>query len=171
MKTSEQQTLQFGGEQLSYSQEEIHANQVVVRAKGRVKQMTAIYGRNIKELLLKYAQKSLLMKMCWELLKTESWTKRSATWKLLGTPGGRPLLYLQVRSGQITKETGFGLLPTLTASEWKGVPKNRFYGSKTYRSDKLASRFRKHENDSPLLNPDYAELFMGYPKGHTDLKH
>gem|GEM_PF-2097690 len=62
------------------------------------------------------------------------------------------------------------LLPTLTASEYKGVAKNRFWGSPTYRGDKLASRFRKQKEDLTHLNPDYAELFMGFPMGWTVLK-
>lgn len=62
------------------------------------------------------------------------------------------------------------LLPTLTASEYKGVAKNRFWGSPTYRGDKLVSRFRKQKEDLTHLNPDYAELFMGFPMGWTELK-
>ena len=62
------------------------------------------------------------------------------------------------------------LLPTLTASEYKGVSRNRFWGSPTYRGDKLASRFRTQKEDLTHLNPDYAELFMGFPTGWTVLK-
>jgi hypothetical protein len=71
---------------------------------------------------------------------------------------------------QYTKETGFSLWPTLTASEYKGVPRNRYLGSKTYRGDKLASYFRRCESDPCYLNPSYAEVYMGYPAGHTDLR-
>ena len=49
--------------------------------------------------------------------------------------------------------------------------KNRYWGSHTYRSDKLASRFRTQSEDMTHINPDYAEVYMGFPMGWTVLDH
>ncbi len=54
---------------------------------------------------------------------------------------------------------------------WKGAAKNRYWGSHTYRSDKLASRFRTQSEDMTHINPDYAEVYMGFPMGWTVLDH
>lgn len=40
-----------------------------------------------------------------------------------------------------------------------------------YRSDKLASRFRTQSEDMTHINPDYAEVYMGFPMGWTVLDH
>jgi len=59
--------------------------------------------------------------------------------------------------------------PTARASEYKTVPKNRFYGSKTYRGN-LGEAVRTSEADGHL-NPTWVEWLMGFPTGHTELKH
>ena len=61
------------------------------------------------------------------------------------------------------------LQPTLTASEYKGSCKKRFQGSDELRGDKLSSNLRTHFNSLTHLNPSYAELYMGYPLGWTEL--
>ena len=85
-------------------------------------------------------------------------------------PQGRLYYQLQVLE-PCTGDIGQRLLPTLTASEWKGTAKNRYWGSHTYRSDKLASRFRTQSEDMTHINPDYAEVYMGFPMGWTVLDH
>ena len=106
------------------------------------------------------------------LLESSEWHSMMCfmTWKVKVTPQGRLYYQLQV-SEPCTGDIGQRLLPTLTASEWRGVAKNRYWGSHTYRSDKLASRFRMQSEDMTHINPDYAEAFMGFPTGWSVLEH
>jgi len=64
-----------------------------------------------------------------------------------------------------------GLIPTISASEGKGAARKRFAGSEEYRSSKTAEGLRECESDHLYLNPNFAEVFMGYPEGWTDLEH
>jgi hypothetical protein len=59
--------------------------------------------------------------------------------------------------------------PTPAASDYKGAPKNRYWGSDTYRSN-LREAVRENQ-ESGQLNPAWTEWLMGFPSGHTDLKH
>ncbi len=59
--------------------------------------------------------------------------------------------------------------PTPAASDYKGAPKNRYWGSDTYRSN-LREAVRENQ-ESGQLNPAWVEWLMGFPIGHTDLKH
>lgn len=59
--------------------------------------------------------------------------------------------------------------PTPTASDYKGAPKNRYLGSETYKSN-LREAARTSETDGQL-NPTWVEWLMGFPIGHTELKH
>tara|TARA_R110002153_G_scaffold263248_1_gene424429 strand:- start:54 stop:473 length:420 start_codon:yes stop_codon:yes gene_type:complete len=59
--------------------------------------------------------------------------------------------------------------PTARASEYKTVPKNRYWGSETYRGN-LGEAVRTSEEDGHL-NPTWVEWLMGFPLGHTELKH
>ena len=60
------------------------------------------------------------------------------------------------------------LWPTPSASNAKGAVRNRFMGSKTYRSN-LDEAVRTHKYDGQL-NPQWVEWLMGYPEGWTDLE-
>ena len=60
------------------------------------------------------------------------------------------------------------LWPTPSASNAKGAVRDRFMGSKTYRSN-LDEAVRTHKYDGQL-NPQWVEWLMGYPEGWTDLE-
>ena len=72
-------------------------------------------------------------------------------------------------SERFTPENGLRLLPTMGASEWKGATKKRYIGSKWYHGSKCAEGLRTSENDPQYLNPNFAEVFMGFPMGWTEL--
>lgn len=133
------------------------------------RRMTVTSGRKCLELSKNSGPLGLLEKM---LLESSEWhsTMCFLTWKAKATPQGRLYYQLQV-SEPCTDDTEQRLLPTLTASEWRGVAKNRYWGSSTYRADKLASRFRRQSEDMTHINPDYAEAYMGFPTGWTVLDH
>ena len=60
-------------------------------------------------------------------------------------------------------------LPTLTANEHKGSGTDRYIGSPQYRGAKTAEALRTKATDPIYLSPSFAEEFMGYPIGFTEL--
>lgn len=64
--------------------------------------------------------------------------------------------------------TGCGLLPTITASEWKGASSKRFRNSEHFHGSKMSEGLRISLHCPPYLNPLFGELAMGYPIGWTD---
>ncbi len=60
-----------------------------------------------------------------------------------------------------------GLIPTITANENKGSGRARFAGSPEYRGAKASEALRASESDPIYLNPNFAEVFMGYPQDWT----
>lgn len=115
--------------------------------------------------------------LCWKTSQTsyqlsegESLETRLGTWPAAGMMRNGES-YRREPLVQLKSEKGSLWSPTLTASEWKGVSKKRFLGSPEYRADKLASYFRRSANDLTHLNPDYAEVYMGFPMGWTELDH
>ena len=148
-------------------QEDSPASHSLLPGSGRARRMTAISGRKCLELSKNSGPLGLLEKMLLESLEWHS-TMCFLTWKTKVTPQGRLYYQLQVLE-PCTGDIGQRLLPTLTASEWRGTAKNRYWGSHTYRSDKLASRFRTQSEDMTHINPDYAEVYMGFPMGWTVL--
>jgi hypothetical protein len=153
--------------QLTLFSQETLANLTVLPARDKARMMTVSSGRKLTAYWKPSDPAGLCAKM---LLETSHWASMVCllTWNVVGTPGKRLLFQLQL-SEPFTEETGYSLWPTLVASEWRGVAKDRFWGSPTYRSDKLASRFRKTKDDMTHLNPDYAEAFIGFPMGWTVL--
>jgi hypothetical protein len=66
--------------------------------------------------------------------------------------------------------TGSLSLPTIGASEWKGVPYKRFRGSPHSRSGRMSEGLRTCETDPIYLHPSFGELAMGFPIGWSDLE-
>ena len=155
-------------EKLCSYQEETLASHTVRQGKGKGSSMKDISGHKCSELSEDCTPIGLLTKMCLEAYPSELRLKNAMTWKMKAI-GSNHFAYQLVPLERTTFAKEFSLWPTLTASEWKGVSRDRFYGSSTYRSDKLASRFRKQKEDLTHLNPDYAEAFMGFPTGWTVL--
>lgn len=62
------------------------------------------------------------------------------------------------------------LLPTIGANEFKGASKVRFRGSVEFRGAKMAEGVRFQETDPIYLNPQFAELMMGYEPDYTLLE-
>ena len=76
-----------------------------------------------------------------------------------GNPGSRP----NQKGGKILAEEvkkSVGLLPTMTACEWKGRGPN----------SKQQGLTNKIGCTGGQLNPTWVEWLMGYPLGYTDLK-
>ncbi len=62
------------------------------------------------------------------------------------------------------------ILPTLGASEYKGASRKRYKGSPHFRGAKTSEALRNCETDATYLNPQFAELMMGYPIDYTRLE-
>lgn len=61
-------------------------------------------------------------------------------------------------------------LPTLGASEGKGSSRTRFKGSPNFRGAKMSEGLRISLDCPIYLNPSFAEIVMGLPKGYTELE-
>jgi len=66
-----------------------------------------------------------------------------------------------------THGTEYGFLPTPLASCHKGAPKDRYFGSDTYKSN-LAEALRDSANDPIYPHPDFVQEMMGFPTKHLD---
>ncbi len=64
----------------------------------------------------------------------------------------------------------FTLLPTILASERKGVSRKRFQGSPHSQNTRTAEVFRKSQECPKYLNPSLAEAIMGLPRDYTLLE-
>ena len=62
-----------------------------------------------------------------------------------------------------------GLLPTPTATDWKGVPLSRYKGSEKYRGGRLVEALRTGPESGTLPHPEFLEEIMGYPITWTEL--
>ena len=63
-----------------------------------------------------------------------------------------------------------GLLPTPTASQWRGAARKRYKGSPHYKGSFTVEALR-HSIDCPqYANPDFVEAIMGFPTRWTELK-
>lgn len=78
-------------------------------------------------------------------------------------------LYELAMLGSPISGKDYGFLPTTTATEWKGSPRSRFLGSPEYRGARTSEALRTGSEDWTLLHPSFAEVFMGFPLGWTDL--
>ena len=61
--------------------------------------------------------------------------------------------------------------PTPTATMYKGWSKNHNRAATDDRLDYSVERESHESNQSGRLNPTWVEWLMGFPSGHTDLKH
>ncbi len=135
-----------------------------------LEKMTAISGRNVVGLSKNSGRIGSLEKM---LLESLIW--RSTTclpiWKPSATPAGR-LIFQLVPLARDTSAGASGLLPTPRASDYKDSGP---VGSKSHRhmlkKDYLCAVVKSPDMPLGMLNPQWLEWFMGYPIGHTELKH
>lgn len=61
-------------------------------------------------------------------------------------------------------------LPTILASECRGVSRKRYKGSPNFYGTRTAEPFRTSESCPTLLNPLFGEELMGLPRGYTELE-
>jgi hypothetical protein len=131
----------------------------------QARRMTATSGQNLRGLCESYGRLGYLQRM---LLGTSAWgsTKCFLTWKASATPAGRSLFQL-VPLEPTTDATGSGLLPTLTARDFKSDTCSPEFRAKR---DALKTGKTLPWTLRGLLNPTWCEWFMGFPVGHTALE-
>lgn len=64
----------------------------------------------------------------------------------------------------------YGWLPTLNASDHKGVQRFRYKGSAESRGVRMAEGLRTSSANGTILHPHFAEAVMGYPITWTELR-
>jgi len=124
------------------------------------------YGANMRDSLARYDPATHLLKMS-QLCLFGDLIESSATLPRSGTMRSGIVYQLPTLAPGI-EGTEFGLLPTPTASGYKGSVKGRFYGSPTFRGN-LTEALRNGPEDPIYPHPDFVELMMGFPIGHTAL--
>ena len=150
------------GEGQGYSQVDFLANLTVLAGSEEARRMTVRSGEKCSVLLTRQGRVGWLLKM---LLESSVWDSPILflTWKVRATKSGHAL-YQLAPCTRGTEETEFGLLPTPTAHDAidGNYPseKKRNHGAGTLTSQAGGK-----------LNPEWIEWLMGYPIGHTDLKH
>ena len=104
----------------------------------------------------------------------EQWAKRSAIAK---NKSFGPSLSVKVQImetlGEVDNQTAreyYLNLPTPTTSDAKGASAKRYKGS-PYSHGNLREEIRSGETDGQYPHPKFVEWMMGFPTGHTDLKH
>ena len=61
------------------------------------------------------------------------------------------------------------LLPTIGKNEYKDTAQSRYKGSKDFHGAKMSEGLRTCKKDPIYLNPSFAEVVMGFPRGWTEL--
>ena len=103
----------------------------------------------------------------WQRCLIEGWARFSEPWPRAGmTRNGIAYRLPTLVPG--TNGTEFGYLPTLTKSDAKGSPRNRWNGNDKSHGN-LCEALRDGPDDPIYPHPDFAEQLMGFPAGWTEL--
>lgn len=147
------------------SAEDSPASQCPLPGSAKARQMTATSGLQCLKSSSASGQLGSLERT---LLDSSAWgsTKCWLTWQQKVTPAGH-LLFQLVPLEPTTSETGSGLLPTLTARDYKSDSCTPEFRAKR---DALATGKTLPWTLGGLLNPLWCEPFMGYPAGWTELE-
>ncbi len=105
-----------------------------------------------------------LMKTFGDQFRMASLTGKSMSSKVLATPAGRPLLFLQVSLEPHTAEREFGWLPTPLRDDYKGGSDAPRKDNGKLRLDQLRHWY-KIKTGLSYPNPDFYRVMMGYPDG------
>lgn len=128
---------------------------------GEAKRMTATSGRQCSTLYDDASPLGSLVRMC---LESPRWNSSTVllTWRSSAIASNR-LLFRLVPSTPSTDGTESGLWPTLSANDWKGSAKSG------QRRGQITDPAMGVIPPSGQLNPAWAEWYMGYPVGWTEL--
>lgn len=164
---SEQQTSLFTEGLSTFFPEAFHVSPIVLPAKEKEQKMIATCGPKTLEQFGRFSRNGLWAKTFLELLiGMEGWysSKCALTWKLKGTRFNR--LYCQlVPSMQIIGATGYGLLPTPTASDDKGGRTKHHKRTALNNWRDFSRQILGHTYPHPMLTM----ARMGYPSDWTVL--
>lgn len=105
----------------------------------------------------------------WQRCFIEEWAKFSETWPTSGMIRSGIAYRLPPLACPIAEEE-FLRLPTPLASNYRGVSRKRFRGSKHYRGGHTSEVLRNCYEDPIYLNPSFAEAMMGLPNDYTRLE-
>lgn len=107
----------------------------------------------------------------WQGCLLEGWTRYREAWPRSGmTRNG--IAYRRVPLVPHTEGIGSGLLPTPTRSDFGGSGDKRAETRKrSYLKDYLHYYDAGRGNGASYPHPEFVEALMGFPIGHTELKH
>ena len=148
--------------QLTLFQEDSPASHSLLPGSGRARRMTVISGRKCLELSKNSGPLGLLEKMLLESLEWHS-TMCFLTWKTKVTPQGRLYYQLQVLE-PCTGDIGQRLLPTLTASEWRGTAKTDI-GESHISVRQISEPFQDAERRYDTYQSRLCRSLYGLPNG------
>lgn len=181
-------------QQLTLSVQGSPASLLATQGSSEARQMTVTSGRMCLELSRKSGPLGCFLRMC---LESSTWrsTRCYLAWKPRATKQRR-LLSRLVPSVPRIGEIGSGLLPTLTATDAAPITGGELYVTKT---GTVRARYKLHSSNRGLLptltqhgnynrvgaspnsgdglatvlggniNPEFAEWFMGFPVGWSEL--
>ena len=169
------------------SSEDTPVNRSVSQVVKEAKKTKDISGQKCIDLYESCGLDGSFAKMLVDTLNSVS-TKYSLHWRLKDTPSGR-LLFQRAVSMPRTKETGSGLWLTPTAVQTDEHPDKmkermaKYPNGTTVGSLTSQVKYAPSQGGTPLplavrtsetdgqLNPTWVEWLMGFPTGHTELKH
>jgi len=156
MTTSPKQTSLFTEEPLTFCQEVSHASHTAKPVNDSERMMNAISGPKCLEQFEKFNRAGSWAKMfVGFLIGMTDWcsTRCKLTWKLKGTRYNRYYFQLQV-SEHPMKDTEYGLLPTLTATDSQDRPLREMTKESMSRGFKKGANLM-HIAKSPMLQKMY----------------
>ena len=127
------------------------------------------YGPNSTEPFASFDHESRSWKTFQRLSLADS-TSYSGAWPSSGMMRSGKL-YQLVMWGHATYDDEYSssrMLPTPSATEHKGAPRNRYRGSPNYRGSRMVEGLRDSEECPATVSPRFVELAMGFPTGWTD---
>ena len=158
-------------DQLILSLEDTHANHSVLLGSREAQMMTVISGQKCLELYRRQDQLGFCVKM---LLGISSWgsTRCFLTWRPKVTERNH-LLFQLVPQTRCIEGTGYGLLPTPTASEAMNCYRQVFWRNTTPRvrsNQGVEGSARLGDIVQGRPHPECLEKMMGYPLGWTEIE-
>ena len=170
-----QQTLFAGGFPVSQSQ-------IVDTAKGSQRLHNLVCGTNSIESFAYYSRDTSSWKTCQQSF-LEDLESFSETWPRQGITVNGVAYQRRLLKEPVTRETGFGLLPTPRAAKGMEMRLSKNMAKlehKKYLETEMAARIHtygethltnsKEIGENGVLNPSFVELLMGFPLGWTELK-
>ncbi len=149
-----------------------HASRIRLQECVRHLVMNVTYGRSSGESLAKLSPDGLWLRMfgdCFQVNLEGFFEEYSGIFPTWGMMLDGVVTGLQM-SEQFIPEKGLELLPTPTASDWRGCARERHIGGRNNHTSIPAEKLRTGRECPIYMNPNYYEIIMGLPIMWTELR-